>query len=74
MYTFQIPVDDAEIVHVLQTIRNVDQLNGTSVRLLRDQATTYELGAVYVPILPNEIVNVPVFHPIGNQSKSVFVQ
>ena len=73
-YSFKITVDDPEVVHVLQTIGNADQLNGTSVRLLRDHATTYELGAVDVPILPNEIVNVSVFHPLGNQSKSVFVQ
>jgi len=72
-YSFQIPVDRAEIVHVLQTIRNAGQLNGTSVQLLRDKVTTYELGAVYVPILLNEFVDISVLHPLGNQSKTVFV-
>ena len=64
----------AKVVHVLQTIRNAGQLNGVSVRLLRGQVTTYELGAVYVLIFLNEFVDVSIFHPLGNQSKPVLVQ
>jgi len=36
--------------------------------------TTYELTTVYVPILLNKFVDVTVFHPLGNQSKPVFIQ
>jgi len=61
-------------MHVLQAIRDTGQLNGTSVGLLRDQATTYELAAVYVPIPFNELVDVAIIHPLRNQSKPVFVQ
>jgi len=73
-YSFQISVDHAEVMHVFQTISNAGQLNGTSVRLLQDQVTTYELGAVYVPILLNEFADVSVFHPLRYQSKTVFIQ
>ena len=61
-------------MHVPQTIRNASQLNGGSVRQLRGQVAKYELGAVYMPISPNEFVDVSVFHPLGNQSGPVFVQ
>ena len=57
---------NAEIVHILQSVCNIDQLDDTLVSLLRGQVTTYELGAVHMPILPNELVDVPVFHPLGN--------
>jgi len=73
-YSFQVSVDHAEVMHVLQAIRDVGQLNGTSVEVLRDQATTYELAAVYVLIPFNELVDVAIFHPLRNQSKPVFIQ
>ena len=34
-YSFQISMDDEEVVHVLQAVRNAGQLNDTSVRLLQ---------------------------------------
>jgi len=67
-------VDHTEIMHIFQAIRDAGQLNGTSVGLLRDQTTTYELAAVYVLIPFNEFVDVAIFHPLRNQSKPVFVQ
>ena len=74
-YSFQISVGHPEVMHVLQAIRNAGQLNGRpSVRLQRDQVTTYELVAVCVPILLDEFIDVSIFHPLGNQSKPVFVQ
>ena len=73
-YSFQVSMDHAEIMHVFQAICNAGQLNGTSVELLRDQATTYELAAVYVLIPFNELVDVAIFHPLRNQSKPVFIQ
>ena len=41
--------------------------------LPRDQVTPYKLGAVYVLILLNKLVDIPVFHPLGNESEPVFV-
>jgi len=73
-YSFQISVDHVEVMHILQPICNTGQLSGMSGRLLQDQVTTYELAAVHVLILLNELVDVSVFHPLGYQSKSVFVQ
>jgi len=61
-----------EFMHILQAIRNASQLNGSSVRLLQDQITTYKLGAVYMPIPLDELVDVSVLHPLRNESKSVF--
>jgi len=57
-------MDYTEVVHILQPICNTSQLSGSSVVLLRDQATTYELDAVYIPIPLDELVDVPVFHPL----------
>jgi len=41
--------------------------------LLRDQMTTYKLGAVYVPVRRDELVDISVFHPLGNESKPVLI-
>jgi len=67
-------MDYVEVVHILQPIRNARQLNNSSVRLLRDQATTYKLDAVYKPTSLDKLIYVPVLHPLGNQSKPVFIQ
>ena len=72
LYPFQISVDYAEVMHILQTVRNINQLNSTLVRLLRGQAATYELSAVGVPIPLDELVDIPILHPLRNQSESVF--
>jgi len=63
----------SEFMHILQATRNASQLNSSSVRLLRDQVTTYKLGAVYIPVPLDELVDVSVFHPLGNECKSAFV-
>jgi len=61
-------------VHVLQAICNAGQLNNRpSVILLRDQVTTYKLGAVHMLILLNKLIDVPVLHPLGNESEPVFI-
>ena len=73
-YSFQISVDYAEIVHVLQAIRNASQLKGLSARLLQGQVTIYKFSTVHVAILLNEFIDVSIFHPLGNQSKPMFVQ
>ena len=59
-------------MHIFQAIRNVSQLDSISVRPLRDQVTTYKLGAVYMSIPLNEFVDVSIFHPLGNHRKPVF--
>ena len=61
-------------MHILQATRNASQLNGSSVGLTRDQTTTYKLGAVYIPVPLDELVDVSALHPLGNESKSVFIQ
>ena len=72
-YSFQISVDYAEVMHVLQAIRNASQLNKTSAWLLRSQVTTHKLSTVHVPVPLDKFVDVSVFHPLRNESKSVFV-
>jgi len=62
-----------EFMHILQATRNTSHLNGSSVRLLQDQVSTYKLSAVYMPVPLDELVNVSVLHPLGNESKPVFV-
>ena len=60
-----------EVVHILQATRNPSQLIDTSVKLVRSQTTTYKLNTLHIPISLDELVDVSVFHPIGNQSKPV---
>jgi len=42
--------------------------------VLGDQVTTYKLGAVCVLVPLDKLVDVAVFHPLGNQSEAVFIQ
>ena len=72
LYPFQIPMDYAKVVHILQALCNINELNTTSVGLMRDQVITYELHAVSVTIHLDEIINVPILHPLGDQNKPVF--
>ena len=71
-HSFQISVDYAEVVHILQAIRNASQLSGTSVWILQGQVTTHKFSTVHMAIPHNELVDVSVLHPLGNQSKPVF--
>jgi len=60
-------------MHILQTTRDASQLNGSLVRLLRNRVTAYKLNAVYILVPLDEVIDVSVPHPLGNESKSVFV-
>jgi len=71
-YPFQISMDNTEIVHILQAICDVDQLNGTSARLPGGQATAYKFSAAYMPLPLDKFIDVPIFHPLGNHRKLVF--
>ena len=59
-------------MHILQPTCNARQLDGSSVRLLRDQVTTYNVDTVYLWVPLDELVDVSVVHPLGNKSKSIF--
>jgi len=72
LYPFQISVDYTEVVHILQAICNVNQLNITSVRLLWYQVMAYEFNAVNIPIPLDKLVDIPIIHPLGNQSEPIF--
>ena len=72
LYSFQVSVDHAEAMHVLQTTSNVNQLNRTSVRVCGGRGVTHKLGAVGIFVLPNELDDVPMFHPLGDHCKSAF--
>ena len=61
-----------ELMHILEAISNTSQLNNPSVRLLVDRVTTYELGAVRVPISLDEFVDISVVHPLRNQGEPGF--
>jgi len=41
--------------------------------LLQDQVTTYKLDAVYILIPLNKLIDVPMLHPLGNESKPVLI-
>ena len=42
--------------------------------VLRDHTTTYKLSAVYMLVLLDKLVDIAVFHPLGNQSEPVLIQ
>jgi len=67
-------MNDAKVMHILQTLRDVNQLNTTSVRFVRGQVITraYEFSAVDVTVPLDELIDVSVFHPLGDQSEPVF--
>jgi len=65
-------VNHVEIVHILQATRDVNQLNGSSVRPLRDQVATYKLDTIYIPVPLDELIDGSVLHPLGDESKSAF--
>jgi hypothetical protein len=61
-------------MHVSQPVRNVNQLNRTSIRFLWGgyRGATYKLGAVRMFVLPHEFDDVSIFHPFRNHRKPVF--
>jgi len=61
-------------MHILQTARNPSQLNYASASLSQSQVTTYKFNAIHVLVFLNELVDVSIFHPIGNHTKPVFGQ
>ena len=65
-------MNHVEIVHILQATRDVNQLNGSSVRPLRDQVATYKLDTIYIPVPLDELIDGSVLHPLGDESKSAF--
>jgi len=58
-------------MHIFQTVCNVGQLNRTSVRLVQWRVT-HELNAVDVAIPLDEVIDVPILHPLRNQGELVF--
>jgi len=59
-------------MHILQAVRNVNQLNSALVRLSWGQEITHKLSAVDLLIPLDEVVDVSIFHPLRNQSEPVF--
>ena len=37
-----------------------------------EREATYELGAIHMLVLSNELDDVPMFHPLGNHCKPTF--
>lgn len=60
-----------KIVHVLQPIRGVGQLD-ESVRpaTTEHNTTTYELDTIHSLVHPDVLVDVPVVHPLRHHGKA----
>ena len=57
-------------MHVRQAVRNINQLNRTSVRCFSgDRGVTHKPSAVHMFVLLDKLVDVPVFHPLGDHRK-----
>jgi hypothetical protein len=72
-YPFQICMNHAGAVHVRQAVCNVIQLNRISARFCGgDQRVTHKPSAVHMFVLLDELVDVPVFHPLGDHREPAF--
>ena len=65
-------MDNLEVVHVLQPVRNPSQLENTSVSLPQDRVTTHQLSAVHVSIPLDELIYVSVLHPLRDHREPMF--
>lgn len=71
-YPFKISVNDPEVMHILQAVRNVHKLRIGSVgNLLRSNVDTHKGDAVCIGVFPNELADVSIVHPLGNHRKPV---
>jgi hypothetical protein len=74
-HPLQIPVDDAEVMHILQAIRNICQLPGGLVGHSSGSNTdAYKRSSVCIRVFSNELVGVAIVHPLGNHRKVVFAE
>ena len=73
-HPLEISVNDAEAMHILQTICNICQLHGGSVGYLSGlNVETYKGNAICIVIFPNKLGDVPIVHPFGNHCKLAVV-
>jgi hypothetical protein len=64
-------MNHAEAMHVPQATCNVNQLNRTSAKLCsRDRGVTHKLSPVYMTVLLDKLVDVPMFHPLRDHRES----
>ena len=68
-YPFKISMDHPEAMHVRQAARNVNQLERTSVKPWYGWGSTYKLSTVHVFVLLDKLIDVPMFHPLGDHRK-----
>jgi hypothetical protein len=73
-HPFETSVNHMEAMHVFQAVRNINQLNSTSVRHLCGWVTraTYKLSTIHIFVLLDKLVDVPIPHPLGDHCKPVF--
>jgi hypothetical protein len=57
----------------MQAASNVNQLNRTSARFCGgDRRGTHKINAVHIFVLLDELIYVPMFHPLGDHRKPAF--
>ena len=72
-YAFQISMNNVAVMHILQAIRNINQLNSESAGvLLGVKRSTYKHSTVYMWVILNEFIDVSILHPLGNHCKPIF--
>jgi hypothetical protein len=65
-------MNNVEAMHVRQAARNINQLNRTSARLCSgDRGVMHKLSPVHMIVLLDKLVDVPMFHPLGDHGKPV---
>ena len=67
-YPFEVTVHNVELMHIHQTVHNVDELSRRCVSLLsyRDSEKTHQVDPIRILVALDESVDRPIFHPIRN--------
>ena len=60
-------------MQILNAIRNVSQLHGMSQLPTWIKGVTHKHRAINVKILPDELIDVPILHPLRNHYNPVFI-
>ena len=74
-YPLQVSVHHVNAVHVLQSIRGIGQLSELVTFVSQTNGrSTYELDAIGPCVILDELIDVPMLHPLGYHRKFVTLQ
>ena len=74
-YPLQVSVHHVDVMHVLQSIRGINQLSKlVTFTSQTNGQVTHELDTINPFVIFDELVDIPVIHPFGYHRESVMLQ